>query len=158
MRPTRIGALGLAGALAVPVAHTAARLVAVATGRPPGVSLLTAGLLGLLAVLLVVAARRVRAWTSGTAPLAPGDALRMGRLVALAKAASLFGAIIAGASLGVGLAALDSPDGDYARALLFRAVVCTAAALAVAAAGLGLERSCRAPGGGSATPGVAEPA
>ncbi len=119
----------------------------------PRVSWVTIGLLVLLAVGLAVSARRVAGWVSGDRPTGPDDALRMGRLVALAKAGSLFGAVMTGGYVGLAAAGLDRVATDVGQAHVAWALGAALAGGAVVAAALWLERACRVPGGDGSTAG-----
>lgn len=111
----------------------------------PRVSWVSIGLLLFLAALLLVAARRVRAWVSGDRPPAPGDALTMGRFVALAKAGSLFGALMTGGYLGLALVGLGRLATTYGREHVLWALGGAVAGAAVLVTAILLERVCRLP-------------
>lgn len=111
----------------------------------PRVSWVAIGLLLFLAVLLFVAARRARSWVSGDRPQQPGDALTLGRYVALAKAGAVFGAVMAGGYLGLAIAGLDRLSTDYGRDHVLWAAGGAVAAVVVTVAALGLERSLQLP-------------
>lgn len=110
------------------------------------VSWVAIGLLVFLAVLLLVAARRVRAWVSGDRPQEPGDALTMGRFVALAKAGSVFGSVMIGGYLGLAAVGLDRVGTDYGRAHVLWAIGGALGATAVLVGALVLERALQLPG------------
>lgn len=119
----------------------------------PRVSWVSIGLLLFLAALLLVARRRARAWLSGDTPQQPGDALTLGRFVALAKAGALFGAIMTGGYLGLAAAGVDRLGTEYGRDHVLWAVGGAVAAGAVLAAALVLERTLQIPGDGGAAGG-----
>jgi hypothetical protein len=112
----------------------------------PRVSWVAVVLLAFLASLLLVGWRRVRAWVSGDRPQEPGDALTMGRFVALAKAGSMFGALMCGAYLGLAAVGLDRVETTYGRGHVLWAVAGAAAAGAVLVSALLLERALQLPG------------
>ena len=150
MTPTRPSTLLLAGLTGVVVGYGIG-LVSDRLGYGlPRVSWVAIGLLLFLAAVLFVAARRARSWVSGDRPQQPGDALTLGRYVALAKAASLFGALMAGGYLGLAVAGLDRASTDYGRDHLLWAAGGTVAAVVVTVAALVLERSLQLPHDGDA--------
>lgn len=118
----------------------------------PRVSWVSIGLLLFFAAVLLVAARRARAWVSGDTPQQPGDALTLGRFVALAKAGSLFGAIMVGGYLGIASVGLDRVSTEYGRDHVLWAVGGALAAGGVLAAALVLERTLQLPGDGDQQP------
>jgi len=146
--PTRPSTLLIAGVGGVVAGYAVTSLLDSLGYGLPRVSWVGIGLLLFLAVLLLVASRRVRGWVSGDRPQAPGDALTMGRLVALAMASSVFGAAMTGVYLGVAAVGLDRLSTEYGRAHVLWAVGGAVAAAAVLVAALVLERSCRLPGDG----------
>ncbi len=148
MRPTRVSTLLLVGAAVAVVGFGTGSLLERLGYGLPRVSWVTIGLLVLLALALLVSSRRVAAWVSGDRPTGPDDALRMGRLVALAKAGSVFGAAMTGGYLGLAVAGLPLLDLPYGRAHVAWAVAAALAALGVAVAALLLERACRLPSDG----------
>lgn len=162
VRPTRGTDLvgpALAGGIA------AALLVNLATTGEPSLPTSAPISVVLVAGAVAVTARSTRsrlASRPGTRPLAP---LAAARLVALAKAGSVAGVLVAGGWAGVLSVVLDrlgspAPRGGAAVAV---AAVATVAGLALTAASLMLERVCRLPpedptgggasGGSAATPG-----
>lgn len=117
----------------------------------PRVSWVAIGLLLFLAVLLFVAARRARSWVSGDRPQEPGDALTLGRYVALAKAGSVFGSLMAGGYAGLAVAGVDRLSTDYGRDHVLWAAGGTVAAVVVTVAALVLERALQLPHDGDAS-------
>jgi hypothetical protein len=143
--PTRPGTLLLTGVTGVVVGSGVGGLADRLGYGLPRVSWVAIGLLLFLAVVLVVAARRARAWVSGDRPQQPGDALTLGRYVALAKAGSVFGALMSGGYLGLALVGVDRLDTDYGRDHVLWAAGGVVAAAAVLAAALALERTLQLP-------------
>ena len=148
MRPTRPGTLVLSGLAGLVLAFGAAGLADRLGHGLPRVSWLSIGLLLFLAGLLLVSSRRVAAWVAGDRPAEPGDALRMGRMVALAKAASVFGAAMVGGYLGLAAAGLPRLPSVYAREHIGWALAAAVAAAAVLVTAVLLERACRLPSDG----------
>lgn len=128
-----------------PVAWSLGRVVDALTGRTPRVPGLQVAALGFFAVLLLVAARAAHGWVQQGRYAGTLDPLRMARLAVLAKAGSLFGAIVAGGYLGVGLLALPARATPTGRADLLTAGIGVLVAAGVAAAALWLERICSVP-------------
>ncbi len=151
MRPTRVSTLLAAGVAGGVLGYALGSLLDRLGYGLPRVSWVTIGLLVLLAVGLTVSSRRVAGWVSGDRPTGPDDALRMGRLVALAKAGSLFGAVMTGGYLGLAAAGLDRLATDAGQAHVGWAVGAALAGVAVVVAALLLERACRVPGDGDGT-------
>jgi len=143
--PTRPGALVLAGVAGLVLGSGLGSLSDRLGYGLPRVSWVAIGLLLFLAAVLLVAARRARAWVSGDRPAQPGDALTLGRYVALAKAGSLFGAVMAGGYLGLALVGLDRLDIDYGRDHVLWASGGVISAVAVTVAALVLERVLQLP-------------
>jgi hypothetical protein len=144
--PTRPSALLVAGLTGLVVAFGVASLMDELGAGLPRVSWVSLGLLLFLAAVLLVAARRARAWVSGDTPQGPGDALTLGRYVALAKAGSLFGAIMLGGYLGIASVGLDRVSTEYGRDHVLWASGGALAAGGVVVAALVLERTLRMPG------------
>jgi hypothetical protein len=141
VRPTRVSTLLWVALAAVPVGWSIGRIIDVVSGTLPPVPWILPLLLVFLAVLLFVGAYAVRGWVEERRYDRRLDALRIARLLALAKAAAVFGALVVGAYLGIAVLALDSlavPAGRN-RAVL-GALVVVAGVLVVVAA-LRLERA-----------------
>jgi hypothetical protein len=151
VRPTRVSTLALTAAAGAVVGFSIGSLLERLGFGLPRVSWVTIGLLVLLAVALLVSSRRVASWVSGDRPTGPDDALRMGRLVALAKAGSVFGAVMTGGYLGLMAAGIPLLDLPYGRAHVAWALGAALAALGVAVAALQLEKACRLPSDGDPT-------
>ncbi|MGY0232628.1 DUF3180 domain-containing protein [Longispora urticae] len=138
--PTTLFVAGLAGAALTWV------LIGRFYGDLPKLTWLTALTLGLLGLAELYAAWNTRtrlARRPGTEPVEP---LTVARLVVLAKASSLVGAIFVGAygalTLWLWMSSLDAAGRDFPGAVL---ALCASAVLLVAA--LWLEQSCRIPPG-----------
>jgi hypothetical protein len=102
--------------------------------------------IAVLAVLCAALARSVRARLDGKPRTQPIALLAVARAAALARAGSAAAALLGGGYVGFGLyttGGLEKPA--YARDAL-TCLLGLAAALALAAAALWLERSCRVPG------------
>lgn len=148
LAPTRPAALVLAGVSGLVVGFGLASLLDRLGEGLPRVSWVSIGLLLFLAVVLVVAQRRARAWVSGDRPQGPGDSLTLGRYVALAKAGGFFGAIMTGGYVGLAAAGLDRLSTAYGREHVLWALGGALAAVAVLTASLVLERTLQLPSDG----------
>jgi hypothetical protein len=146
--PTRPTALIVAALAGLVIGYGLTSLVDRLGYGLPRVSWVAVVLLLFLASLLLAAVRRVRAWVSGDRPQEPGDALTMGRFVALAKAGSVFGALMSGGYLGLAAVGLDRVATAYGRGHVGWGVAGAVAAGAVLVAALLLERSLQLPGDG----------
>jgi ABC-type xylose transport system permease subunit len=142
---TRVGTLIWAFVFGVPVGWLIARAVRSSGNGLPPIPAVLPILLGVLAVAGIVAARWVRAWVDERKHERHLDALRVARLVAMAKAGSIFGAVVGGLYAGIVLVALELLDVPLgrSRAIVGGIVVLTAVAVSVSA--LVLERACEAP-------------
>jgi hypothetical protein len=145
MTPTRPPTLLVAGIAGLVVGFTLGGLSDRLGSGLPSVSWVSIGLLLFLAGLTVVATRRARAWVSGERPQQPGDALTMGRFVALAKAGSIFGAVMVGGYLGLAAVGLDRVSTDYGRDHVLWALGGAVGAISVLVAALLLERALQLP-------------
>lgn len=155
MTPTRPATLLTAGLVGLLVGYGLGSLSDQLGYGLPRVSWVAIGLLLFLAVLLVVAARRARAWVSGDRPQQPGDALVLGRFVALSKAGSLFGALMAGGYVGLAVVGVDRLSTEYGRDHVLWAIGGAVAGALVLVAALVLERVLQLPGDdGDATSGA----
>jgi peptidoglycan/LPS O-acetylase OafA/YrhL len=142
VRPTRTRSLVLLAAGVAVVTWIALRWWASSGNELPMLPWSTPGVMGLLAVAVLVAGWPVRRWTHGqrTSPL---DPLRAARTVVLAKAAQYAGALLTGWYVGQVLVIAPSVDVEPRRDLLLRGLVSVAAALLVWLAGWLVERFCR---------------
>ncbi|MGH8774280.1 MAG: DUF3180 family protein [Jiangellaceae bacterium] len=145
MRPTRIGTLVWVALAAAPVGWSVGRIVEAVSDALPPVPWVLPLLLAFLAAVLFVGARVVRGWVEDRRYDGRMDALRAARLLALGKAAAVFGAGVAGAYVGLGVLALDLLSGSAGRD---RAILCglvAVAAVVVSVAAIRLERACQVP-------------
>jgi hypothetical protein len=94
---------------------------------------------------LFVGARTVRGWIEERRYDSRMDALRAARLLALGKAAAVFGAAAAGAYVGLGVLALDSLAVPAGRNRVVLSALVAVVAVVVSIAGLRLERACMVP-------------
>lgn len=142
VRPTRTRNLLLLAAGVAVVTWIALRLWSRSGHELPMLPWSTPGVMGLLAVAVLVVGWPVRRWTRGhrTQPL---DPLRAARTVVLAKAAQYAGALLTGWYAGQVLVIVPSLDVEPRRDLLVRGLVSTAAAVLVWVAGWLVERFCR---------------
>lgn len=146
MGPTRIRVLVVVAVVGVVAGYLLARVLDgfTSTGLPQ-MSPVTPALFVLLAAGLLVAARVVNGWVKERRYDRRMDALTVARLLALAKAAAVFGAFALGGYAGFGMVALDLMDSDAGqRRVLLVAATCVGA-LATTVAALRLERACRVP-------------
>lgn len=121
-------------------------LIAVAiSGAVPAVLWVLIPVLLFMAVLAFVGARLVRAWVGERRYDEFVDALTVARLLALAKALAMFGVVVAGGYVGLGLFAADRLTGTTARDRLLLALGVAVCGLLVTAAALRLERACEVP-------------
>lgn len=121
-------------------------LIAVAlTGSVPAVLWALIPVLLLMAVLALVGAHLVRGWVGERRYYEIVDALTIARMLALAKALAMFGTVVAGGYVGLGLVAADQLTGTAARDRLLVALGVALCGLFVTAAALRLERACEVP-------------
>lgn len=143
MQPTRPRQLAALAAGAAVVAYLLARL---AYGDLPALPRSWAFTILVLAALCAGLARSVRARLDGRPRTQPIALLAVARAAALARAGSAAAALLGGGYLGFGLFTLGSLEKPaYARDA-FTCLLGLAAALALLAAALWLERCCRVPG------------
>jgi Protein of unknown function (DUF3180) len=145
VRPTRVTTLLWIALAAVPVGWTVSQVVDTVSGTLPPVPWILPLLLVFLAALLFLGAYAVKGWIEERRYDRRLDALRIARLLALAKAAAAFGAIVVGAYLGLILLALGSLSVPAGRnRAVFGGLVVVAAVIVVVGA-LRLERACLVP-------------
>jgi hypothetical protein len=145
MQKTRISSLLWAALIAIPIGWIASRLVDAGSGALPPVPWILPSLLLFLAMGIFAGARTIRQWITERRFDRRIDALRVARALALAKATEYFGAVVAGAYVGLGLHALSMlamPMGRN-RAIMSTAVVVCAIIMTLAA--VRLERACEVP-------------
>lgn len=145
MRATKISNLLWVGLAGIPAGWLFGRLVKVATGALPSVPWVLAIVLAVMAVLLLLGARVARGWINERRYDGRVDALVVARLLALGKAASVFGVIVAGVYAGIGGVVLDQLSGTVARDRALLAAAVAVGGVAVAVAGYRLELACRVP-------------
>lgn len=135
----------LAGALALGVSWLGLRWWSETGHALPPVALLT--LVPLLGVLVaeLVAAWQVRTMRRG--PVEPARALRAARVLVLAQACALTGAIVAGWYLGHAATLAPASTITGRRTQLVLALVLAAAGVALSVAGYVAQAWCRRPGG-----------
>lgn len=145
MRATKISTLLGVGLVGLPAGWLFGRLVKALTGALPSVPWVLVIVLVVMAVLLLLGARVARGWIDERRYDTRVDALVVARLLALGKAASVFGAIVAGVYVGIAGVVLNQLSGTVARDRALLAVAVALASIAVAVAGFRLELACRVP-------------
>ena len=146
MRPTRVRTLLVAAAVAAGVGFVVAQsLDAFSTAGLPRLSWITVLLLAALVAFLLLAARAVRSFVGGRRHDARLDALSVARLVAVAKAGALLGALVCGGYAGFGAYALQLLDSSPGQRRVVVAAVTALLGVAVSASALVLERACQVP-------------
>lgn len=133
---------GLAAALA---GWTLGLIAVAASGSLPVVLWVLIPVLLFMAALIFVGTRIVRGWVEERRYDQFVDALAVARLLALAKALALFGVVVAGGYVGLGLLAADRLTGTTARDRLLLALGVALCGLLVTVAALRLERACEVP-------------
>ncbi len=145
MRATKVSTLIGVGLIGFAAGWLFGRLVKASTGALPSVPWVLAIVLAVMAVLLLMGARVASGWIRERRYDRRVDALVVARLLALGKAGSIFGAVVAGAYAGLGGVALNQLSGTIARDRALLAGVVALAGVAVAVAGFRLELACRVP-------------
>ena len=145
MRTTKISTLFSIGLAGIAAGWLFGRLVQASTGALPSVPWVLAIVLMVMAVLLLLGARVARGWIQERRYDSRVDALVVARLLALGKASSVFGAIVAGAYTGIAGVVLNQLSGTVARDRALLAAAMAIAGVAVAVAGFRLELACRVP-------------
>lgn len=130
---------------AVPVGWSVGTVVDAGSGTLPPVPWILPLLLAFLAGLLFVGAYAVKGWVQERRYDRRLDALRVARLLALSKAAAVFGALVVGAYLGLVLLALGSLSVPVGRNRSVLGALVVVAAVVVVVAALRLERACLVP-------------
>ncbi|HEX6328950.1 MAG TPA: DUF3180 domain-containing protein [Jiangellaceae bacterium] len=145
MGATKISNLLWVGLAGIPAGWLFGRLVKAATGALPSVPWVLAIVLVVMAVLLLLGARVARGWIIDRRYDGRVDALVVARLLALGKAGSVFGVIVAGVYAGIGGVVLNQLSGTVARDRALLAGAVALGGVAVAVAGYRLELACRVP-------------
>jgi hypothetical protein len=140
MQPTKPWTLLAIAAVSAVVAWLAARL---AFANLPPLPWTAVPALGLLAIGELLTGRNLRARLSGQPGVKPVQPMAVPRIVALAKASSVAAAVFGGFSAGFAIYTLSSLDKPVPRHDALAAAGTALAAIALAAAALYLERSCR---------------
>lgn len=121
-------------------------LIALAvSGSLPAVLWILIPVLLFMVVLILVGVRVVRGWVRERSYDQFVDALTIARLLALAKALAVFGVVVAGGYVGLGLLAADRLTGTTARDRLLLALGIALCGMLVTFAALRLERACEVP-------------
>jgi hypothetical protein len=160
VRPTRVSTLLWVALAAVPVGWSVGMVIDAVSNALPPIPWILPLLLAFLALLLFVGAYAVRGWVQERRYDRRLDALRIARLLALGKAAAVFGALVIGLYLGLAVLALGSLEVPVGRNRAILSVLVVVAGVVVVVAALRLERACLVPppdedtaeGGGGARP------
>ncbi|MEZ0166414.1 DUF3180 family protein [Kineococcus sp. LSe6-4] len=144
MRPTRPGVLLAVGFLAAVLAWSGLQVWVSTGGAEPDLVWRTTLTIGLLVVAVVGVGWPVKQWVEGDKARRI-DALRAARTAALAKAASVAGALLVGVFLGWGVHYLPTLHIAARRSEAVVAGVDVVASALLLAAGLVVERWCRVP-------------
>jgi hypothetical protein len=142
VQPTRPRSLLLTGVVCAAIAWLGARAT---FATLPALPWTAVPALALLAIGETLIGRNIRARLGGRGSGKPVQPIAVARLVALAKASSVVAAVFGGLAAGFGIYVADSLNKPVPRADALAATGTLAAALALAAGALFLERSCRTP-------------
>lgn len=145
MQPTKVTTLLGVGLAAAPAGWLFGRIVQELSGALPAIPWVFPVLLVFMAALLLAGTRVAKGWIAERRYDNRVDALLVARLLVLGKAAAVFGAVIAGAYVGLGLLVLNELAGSVARDRALVAAAVAVAAVSVAIAGFRLELGCRVP-------------
>ncbi|HEX2361351.1 MAG TPA: DUF3180 domain-containing protein [Jiangellaceae bacterium] len=126
---------------AIPVGWSIAMVVDAVSGTLPPIPWILPLLLMFLAALMFVGAYAVGGWVEQRRFDRRLDALRVARLLALGKAAAMFGALVVGAYLGIGVLALGSLSVPVGRNRAVLSALVVLAGVVVIIAALRLERA-----------------
>lgn len=129
----------------VPIGWLIARAVRSSGSGLPPIPVVLPILLVALAGAAIIAARLVRGWVDERKHERQLDALKVARLVVMAKAGAIFGAFVAGIYAGIVLVAFDILDVPLGRNRAIVGGFVVLAAIAVSVSALVLERACEAP-------------
>ena len=143
MRPTRAGVLLAVGLLAATVTWGLLRILDSRSPLTPPMPWTVPVALLFLALGIAVSAVSLSGRLRGDLDARPVDPLAAARMVALAKASSHAGALLAGGYAGVAAFLLPDAEGDLRRERLLLAGTSVLCALVLLGAGLFLERVCR---------------
>lgn len=146
MRPLRPGTLASLAFVAAALGWTGTRVWSVVAGSSPDVPRLAPFALVFLAAVLVggglTMRRRVQRRQPGTPPISPDLAVR---LLVLAQASAIVGALAAGGYLGAAVYYAAELDIPFRRAAAGWALASAIASMVVVVAAVWLERECRVP-------------
>jgi Protein of unknown function (DUF3180) len=145
VRPTRVSTLLWVALAAIPVGWSIGMVVDAVSNTLPPVPWILPLLLVFLALLLFVGAYAVRGWVQERRYDRRLDALRIARLLALGKAAAVFGALVVGVYVGIAVLALGSLEVPAGRNRALLSALVVVAAVVVVVAALRLERACLVP-------------
>jgi hypothetical protein len=146
MGPTRVRALLIIALIAGAIGWLVGRILdAYSAAGQPSLSWLTVGLLLFVALLLLIAARAAGGWVRERRYARTMNALAVARMVAVAKAAAVFGALVCGGYAGYGLFVLQLFESSAGQRRALIAGLTALAGLIVMLAALRLERACRVP-------------
>lgn len=145
MQRSRFSTLLWSGLTAALAGWTLGLIAIAVSGSLPAVLWILIPVLLFMAVLILVGTRLVRGWIGERRYDEFVDALTIARLLALAKALAIFGAVVAGGYVGLGLLAADRLTGTTARDRLLVALGVALCGLLVTVAALRLERACEVP-------------
>jgi hypothetical protein len=145
VRPTRVSTLLWVALAAIPVGWSIGMVVDAVSNTLPPVPWILPLLLVFLALLLFVGAYAVRGWVQERRYDRRLDALRIARLLALGKAAAVFGALVVGVYVGIAVLALGSLEVPAGRNRAILSALVVVAAVVVVVAALRLERACVVP-------------
>lgn len=145
MHRTKVGTLLGIGLAAVPAGWILGLVADAVSGALPAVPWGVIPVLVAMAVIGFVGARVVRAWIAERRYDRAVDALLVARLLALAKAVAVFGVVVTGAYVGLGLLTLDRLTGTVARDRALLAASIAVGGVLVTIAAVRLERACEVP-------------
>jgi Protein of unknown function (DUF3180) len=146
MAPTQLRVLLVVGLVGGAIGWLVGRILdAYSSAGHPNLSWLTAGLLLFVAVLLLIAARAAGGWVRERRYARTMNALIVARLLAIAKAAAVFGALVCGGYAGYGLFIVQLLESSAGQRRALIAGVTAVSGLIVMLAALRLERACRVP-------------
>ncbi len=141
--PTRLGPLAAVFLVGGVLGYAVVPLLELASRPAPRIEWPTVGALALIAAtLFVLAYSTYRVIHRERGRMDPRRAVA---LLALAKASSLVGAVVAGGYLGFGVNFVGRLDVELPRERALRALLAAGAGLAIMVAALLLERACRVP-------------